>query len=205
MSNISFLSVDLQYDFSREGGAAYVSGKSVTFVREILLPHFERTGLKTSEIISDYRQPRPGDPRDMCHPGGWGYLSEIPSDLRKGKQWVKCMNSPLWTRKEVGKAGKDPSIPYQDPARFDRWLSGNIGGPSESEFVALFGLALDACVLCTAQELTFRGYDVRIIREATDTRTGSVAEKDRMLSNPPITYWADPIGWKEIINALDGD
>jgi nicotinamidase-related amidase len=77
MIKTAFISVDLQYDFTRKGGSFHNSGRSPTFVREVLIPHFVRKEIGTAEIISDYRQPRPGDPRNMCHPGSWGYSSEI--------------------------------------------------------------------------------------------------------------------------------
>jgi len=198
----SFLGVDLQYDFSREGGESYAPRKSVVFVREVLFPYFRNHDILTAEIMSDYRQPRPGDSRDLCRPSEWGYESEVPDEIRKGAPWIKSMNSPLWIRENGGNPDKKPGLPYQDPKGFDRWLSLNVGDPDKVDSVILYGLTLDCCILCTAQELTFRGYDVLVLYEATDTRSGSRKEKDQQLGDPPLIFWLKPVHWKELIASI---
>ncbi|MGA1821215.1 MAG: hypothetical protein ACMUIG_01655 [Thermoplasmatota archaeon] len=202
MVKYSFLGVDLQYDFSREGGEFYAPRKSVVFAREVLLPYLRKHGLKTAEIVSDYRQPRPGDARNICRPSEWGYESEVPDDARIGDPWVKCMPSPIWIRENGGNPDAKPGIPYQDPAAFTGWLNRNVGGPKDIDSVILYGLTLDCCVLCTGQELAFRGYDVKVLYEGTDTRSGSREEKDHQLSNPPIIFWMKPIHWKELVASI---
>jgi nicotinamidase-related amidase len=107
------------------------------------------------------------------------------------------MNSPVWVRKGIGNAMEGPGQPYQDPAGFDEWLRATVG--TDASTVVLAGLSLDACILCTAQELTFRGYDVRVLKEATDTRSGRQEEKERMISSPPVSFWSRPMEMKELM------
>jgi len=197
---IKIISVDLQKDFSSEGGICYRPRPSVIFVNNTLVPFLRAHKIRIAEIISDYRQPRPGDKGDCCRPGEWGYESEIPEDVKLKDSWVKCMNSPVWTRKNIGLAGRRPGLPSQDTDAFGRWLRANIGRPEDVDEVVLIGLTVDCCVLCTAQELSWRGYAVRILEEAVDAYSGNQQEKRRILSNPPLTNWAKPISW----NALRG-
>jgi nicotinamidase-related amidase len=49
--------------------------------------------------------------------------------------------------------------------------------------VVLIGLTLDCCVLCTAQEFLFRGYDVRVLKEGVDTYGGTAEEKEILLGS----------------------
>ena len=196
------MSVDLQKEFTRVGGEEYAKRSSTVFVREVLLPYLKKRDIRTAEIISDYRQPRPGDTRDICKPGQWGFESEISDSVRKGKSWIKCMNSPIWIRKGGGDPESKPGLPYQDPGAFNNWLDGNVGSPDSVDMIVLYGLTLGSCVLCTAQELTFRGYKVAVIYEATDTRSGLEEDKKRMISSPPLTYWTGTIHWKELMGIL---
>ena len=115
-----------------------------------------------AEIVSDYRQPRPGDPRDCCRPGEWGYDSVIPRDVVSEKVWVKTMNSPVWTRDNAGIKDAEPGLPRPDMDAFKSWLEDTIGQPGP---VILVGLTLDRCILSTAQELTYLGYQVKVIEE----------------------------------------
>jgi len=62
--------------------------------------------------------------------------------------------------------------------------------------VVLIGLTSDSCVLCTAQELSWRGYNVKILEEAVDNYSGNLKEKKQILSSPPLTNWAKSISWK---------
>lgn len=195
--NTVVLFIDLQYDFTREGGACYAPRSSPAFVRDILLPFMENEGAYYARIISDYRQPRPGDPRDCCKPGEWGSTSEVPEGSHCLGTWTKCMNSPLWTREGIGDPEAVPGVPRQDPKAFDEWLAGSIGPPPRT--VVLAGLTLDACVLCIAQELTFRGYDVSTLYEGTDTRSGDPEEKDRLIRTPPFSFWSGSIDLNEFM------
>ena len=198
MTGLELVSVDMQYDFTRSGGNAYEERPSVEFILLEVIPYLRQYGIRGHEIISDYRQPRPGDPREICIPGTWGYTSEIPDDVKTSDVWIKCLNSPSWTRKKAGIPGLCAELPRAEPAAFSRWLEGKVGPPGERDIV-LFGLTLDCCVLCTAQDLRFRGYDVFVLIEGTDTRSGDKGEKEYLLKNPPLVYLAKPIAWKELV------
>lgn len=195
----NFISIDLQRDFTDSDGKAYLPRPSVDFVKNTLIPYFERDNLKTAEIISDYRQPRPGDSGNCCWPGTKGYQSIIPDSIRMFPQWIKCMNSPIWVRDNIGEQNKQPGIPYQDGDLFQKWLDKSIG-PMNSEIeVILFGLTSDCCVLSTAQELDWRGYKVLILKEAVDNYSGDQDEKELVLNNPPLTNWAQIVSWNDIV------
>ena len=189
------ISIDFQKDFTAEGGICYRSRPSVDFVKNTLVPYLETKKIKIAEIISDYRQPRPGDRGDCCRPGEWGYESEIPESAKEKDIWLKCMNSPIWVRDNIGEPTKQPGLPYQDPTKFSEWIEKVIGKPEDTE-VVLVGLTLDCCVLCTAQEFNFRGYKVKILKEAVDAYSGEQSEKEA-LCKTPVENWADVIDWKE--------
>jgi len=189
---MKIISVDLQREFTTPKGACYVPGKAVEFILETLIPHLRDRGIKLAEIISDYRQPRPGDRRDCLYPGTEMYLSEIPEDVKDRPVWVKCMNSPVWVRENIGVAGAPPGPPYPNPEAFDHWLEMVVG----ERDVLLIGLSLDRCVLATAQELTYRGYKVFILPEGTDPSSGDPREKEYLLTHPPIIHWATPLKWE---------
>ena len=110
---------------------------------------------------------------------------------------MKSMNSPIWTRENIGDPDLPPGEPYPDPSAFEAWLKSNAGEPGDVTMI-LFGLTLDCCVLCTAQELSFRGYEVYVLEEGTDTRSGDLDQKEYLLSNPPLTFWAKGIGWDDL-------
>lgn len=197
MKKTVITSVDLQKDFSAEGGICYRPRPSVEFIKNTLVPFLREKNQKIAEIISDYRKPRPGDRGDCCHPGEWGYESEIPEDVKNPKVWVKCMNSPLWVRENIGNTNENPGLPYQDPLKFSGWLNDVVGVPQDTE-VILIGLTADCCVFCTAQELHWRGYEVKILQEGTDTYSGDQQEKEHLLNNPPLTNWTEVIRWDEL-------
>lgn len=199
MKNSSFICVDLQNDFASEGGTEYKPRASIGFIKETLIPYFKLNNIKTAEIISDYRQPRPGDRGDCCHPGEWGYESIISQEIKKDPVWVKSMNSPIWTRDNIGNPNEIPGIPYQDGDAFQSWLDTTVGRMNEGVEVYVFGLTADCCVLSTAQELNWRGYKVFIIKEATDTYSGNYREKVVVLGNPPLLNWAEVIDWEEVL------
>jgi nicotinamidase-related amidase len=91
--------------------------------------------------------------------------------------WIKSMNSPVWIRENRGNALAQPGLPYPDPLAFSGWLQRVIGSPQEVEQLILIGLTLDCCVLCKAQELSFRAYSVKFLIEGVDTFSGSLQEK----------------------------
>lgn len=198
MPNIKIISVDLQKEFSAEGGKHYRPHSSVAFIKETLIPFLRSKNIKIAEIISDYRQPRPGDLDDSTRPGEWGYESEIPDDVKQNTIWIKCMNSPIWTRENIGDPAKKPGLPYQDTQAFTAWLNKVIGRPDEVDMVVLIGLTADCCVFCTAQELRFRGYTVRMLEEGVDVLSGDPDEKKMILSNRPFLNWAKLITWDEV-------
>jgi nicotinamidase-related amidase len=74
-----------------------------------------------------------------------------------------------------------------------------VGSANETEAVVLIGLTLDCCVLCTAQELSFRGYKVKFLVEAVDTYCGSQEEKQAILK-VPLANWGQPISWEQLRN-----
>src|SRR3989344_5141693 len=117
MSRLELLSIDLQQDFTTEGGKHYTPKASVGFLKETLFPFLKVKNIQISEIISDYRQPRPGDSDVSCVPGTWGYESIVPKELVKS-QWIKCMNSPIWIRENIGDPNKTAGLPYQDTKVF---------------------------------------------------------------------------------------
>ena len=198
MGKIIIISVDFQKDFTSKDGVCYKSRQSVQFVKETLVPFLRKHNIKIAEIISDYRQPRPGDKGDCCHPGEEGYESEIPEDVKLKNVWIKCMNSPVWTRKNIGLINKQPGLPYQDTNAFNKWLETVIGKPEDLEEVIIIGLTIDCCVLCTAQELDWHGYNVKILEEAVDSYSGNPKEKKQILNNTPLTNWAETISWKTL-------
>lgn len=188
----SFILVDLQNDFASPGGKFYSPKPSVQFLRETVFPYFEKHDIKVNGIISDYRQPRPGDRGDCCHPGTWGYASLLPDNLRKSL-WVKCMNSPVWVREGIGDANADPGLPFPDPKKFGKWLDKNVGAPDKVTPV-LMGLTIDCCVLSALQELSWRGYYPQVIKEAVDHASGKLGDRKAVLKSP-IPNWAKVVEW----------
>jgi nicotinamidase-related amidase len=197
--NIKIISVDFQRDFTSKGGHWFKPRPSVKFVKNILIPFLTRNKIKITEIISDYRQPRPGDPGRGCYPGKSGFISEIPDNINLKNIWIKCMNSPIWTRKNIGNPNKKPGLPYQNPRAFTKWLYSVIGKPKKIDMVVIIGLTLDCCVSFAAQELTWRGYNVKILKEAVDTFIYSgKKEKEIILNTIKANHWAEIISWKEL-------
>jgi hypothetical protein len=181
--------VDLQYDFTRPEGKHFKPSRTcLTYIRDQLLPALIRQDIKIGEIISDYRQPRPGDLDDSCNPGTWGYTSEIPETL-VSTRWVKCMNSPFFIRDNIGVADKPPGLPRAFPEFFYDWLASFV---HKDDTVVLFGLTLDCCVLCTAQAMRFMGYDVWILLDATDTYDGGEKSR-RQTMDLVVRNWAKPL------------
>lgn len=197
---MKFISIDFQNDFISEDWLQFKPRQSVKFVKQTLIPFLRKHNVKIAEIISDYRQPKPRSKRNTCCPGESGFESGIPEDIKFKKSRIKCMNSPIWVRKNIGLANKKPGIPYQDTKAFNKRLEKTIGKPEEVGEIILFGLTVDCCVLCTAQELSWRGYDVKIIEEGVDTYSGDPQEKQQILNNYPLMNWAKPISWATLKN-----
>ena len=187
----------MQKDFSAKGGKHYRNHPNVAFIKESLVPYCEKNGLKIAEIISDYRQPRLGDKDDSCNPGTIGYESEIPEKIKLHPIWVKCMNSPIWTRTGIGNPNSKPGLPYEDTKAFSEWIYNIIGVPEETD-VVLIGLTIDCCVLCTAQELSMRGYNVFILNEGVDPYSGNQDEKQQILNSSILKNWTTIIDWKNL-------
>lgn len=202
MSKTKIIFSDFQNEFTQPEGKAYKPRPSVGFVKDTLIPFLREKNIRGAEIIADYRQPRPGVKGPWCHPGEWGYESEIPDDVKISPSWVKCMNSPIWVHENRGVPDSEPGTPYEDPDAFGAWLQDVIGKPEDSEGVVLTGLTLDWCLLCTSTELTFRGYKVQILKEATDTHLGDLQVKELICANPPLTNFAKIINWDEFQSNL---
>lgn len=183
-----FLSVDMQNDFCSVGGFCYNKRASVKFVINEILPELDSHGIKVSEIISDYRQPRCLDDFELCVPGTWGYASVIDDHYKYGSSWVKAHNSPVWIREQ--------NRIVQRCNKFDEWLIQQKISPVNSVFI--FGLTLDCCILCVAQELYFRGIQPYIIIEGTDVYSGDLSEKARFLEMDFWKNWAKTINWIEL-------
>ncbi len=202
MDKIKIISVDFQNDFTSKGGDSYKPRQSVDFVKNILVPYLREKNIKIAEIVSDYRAPRIGKGKGSCWPGTWGYESQIPEDVKHKDIWIKCMNSPVWTRKNAGVPNVTPGTQYQDPDNFNKWLDRVVGKHDELDYVVLIGLTADCCVLCTAQELNWRGYKVKILEQGVDTALGTLEERKQILYNPPLRKWAEPISWETLKDKL---
>ena len=119
----------------------------------------------------------------------------VPKELVKAR-WIKCMNSPIWIRKNISNQKLKPGLPYQDPVKFGKWLEKNIGNPKKVTPI-LFGLTLDCCVLSTLQELNWRDYYPKVLYEAVDHYLATQKLKDEVIESS-ITNWADIIYWKDL-------
>lgn len=187
----------MQKDFAAKGGKHFHEHPNVEFVSATLIPFMRDHNLKLAEIVSDYRQPRPGDRDSSCLPATSGYESVIPDDVKLQPVWIKCMNSPIWTRENAGDPSKNPGYPYEDTKRLGEWLDKAVGKPGEVD-VALIGLTIDCCVLCAAQELSMRGYKVFVLKEGVDPYSGNQEDKEFILSGPILRNWAKVVTWTEL-------
>ena len=195
-----FIAIDLQNDFTTEGGGHYKHRPAVAFLKEHIFPYFKEHNVKVNEIISDYRAPRPGDKDKSCVPGTYGYESIVPREIVKS-QWIKCMNSPLWTRDNAGVASGKPGLPRQDVTGFTKWLEESVGNRDEVTPV-LFGLTADCCVMSTAQELNWRGYYPLVIKEGVEHYSGNPSDTESVLKSP-FSNWAKVITWDELKGKLE--
>ena len=98
MSRVVVMRVDLQSDFTQAWGKEFKPRPCVNFIRKTVFDFLGKKDIEVAEVVSDYRQPRPGGCGDCCHPGTPGFKSELPyTHLRYVEpSWVKCMNSPIW-------------------------------------------------------------------------------------------------------------
>lgn len=197
-NNIQYISVDLQHDFASKGGKYYCSSRPVIFLKEAVFPYLRENNVYICEILSDYRHPRPMNRKESCVPGTWGFESIVPDDIIKAR-WIKSMNSPIWIRDNIGNPNKAPSLPYQDTKLFNKWLDRNIGKPQDTTII-LFGLTIDCCVLCVAQELSWRGYDVMVLKEGVGYSSANEKAKEVVLKSV-IGNWAKVVTWSDVIEA----
>jgi nicotinamidase-related amidase len=194
---MKILAVDLQHEFTTEGGALYQPRPCVPFLQETFLPVAEKRGAKIAEIISDYRATPPAAGASACVPGQWGYQSIIPAALKQQPVWVKAETSPSWIRSGGGQADAVPGLPYPAPQRFGEWLAAMLGPPTQTEPILVIGLMLEICVLCTLQELHWRGYQAKVLLEGVDTFTGD-AEQKRQLCATLFPFWGQVLEWQEL-------
>ncbi len=190
-----FVAVDVQNEFASEGGKFYSYKPSVKFLEQVFFPFLKGKDIRINEIVSDYRQPRPGDSGDGCYPGTWGYESLIPLETKKAV-WVKAMNSPIWIRENGGEGDKQPGIPFPDSNLFGKWIEENIGKREEVRPV-IFGLTIDCCVLCTVQEFKWRGFKPIVIIETVDHASGSLEDRDVILEKSALSWWAEVISFED--------
>lgn len=195
------ISVDFQRDFVSEGGQHLQNQPCIPFIKKVFVPFVRQHGYRIAEIISDYRLTPPQTGESVCVPGEWGYESEIPSDIKGSPVWVKAETNPSWIRSGGGSPASEPRKPYPDPTAFSEWLSATIGPPDEDNPVLLIGLALEICVLCTMQELKFRGYSVRILFEGVDTYSGELQQKQHFLETL-FPYWGQTVRWEDFQQQL---
>lgn len=204
------ISIDYQNDFCTKNGKWYKDRPCQHFIEKELIPFLREHDIKIAEIISDYRLPRPNETVGYCTPGTFGYQSAIPKDVKFDNVWIKCMNSPEWIRNNIGNPNETPGNPHQDPDSFTQWLEKTIGKPDSSNEIVLMGLTLDCCVLCTAQQLYYRGYNVKILKEACDVYDPESAKKNikndidykEFLFCTTHGMWSKPITWKELSQQL---
>ena len=195
---LKILSVDLQNEFSAEGGALYRHRPAVTFLQEIFLPFVRERGYTVAEIISDYRPTPPATGAASCVPGQWGYQSIIPADVKHPWVWVKAEPSPVWIRAGGGQAERPPGAPYTDPQAFGEWLMATLGPPTQEDEIVLVGLMLEICVISTLQELYFRGYRAKVLFEGVDTYAGSLEQK-QVLFATLFPFWGQATYWQDLI------
>lgn len=206
MSNkkFEFIVVDFQKDFTTVDGLCYINGESIDFVKNDLKEFFQTNKIKVHEIKSDYSLPRLNRTEASCVPNTDGFLSDLSEDVRYSDPWIKCMHNPLWIRKNIGKANRKQGKPYQDSKKFNKWLINHIGLPEDNKEIVLFGLSMEVCILSVAQELYFRGYNVKVLYEATDPMNIRMEYKDFIAENSSLTLYANVIFFEEVKTLILG-
>lgn len=198
---ISILAVDLQNEFTTEGGVHYRPRPCVPFIRDTFLPFVRARGYPVAEIVSDYRATAPETGASNCVPGKWSYQSIIPADLTQERVWVKAEPSPAWIRTGGGQAAQPAGAPYPDPTAFSAWVGTTFGPPHPEQEIILIGLVLEICVLSTVQELAYRGYRAKVLFEGVDTYTGD-SEQKRLLFATLFPFWGAGIDWQTLQGAF---
>lgn len=196
--NFDFICIDFQNDFASPGGINFNKGKSVSFIKEKMFPFLKDRNIQVSEILSDYRIPRGKSNNESCIPGSWGFQSLLPSALKKGTSWIKCMHNPLWIRKNIGVPNVSLGKEYQSPRKFNKWLKDNV--PNKN--VILFGETADCCMLQVASELYFRGYNVYFIYEACDPMNERLDKKDDVLYHSSVSIYSKTIRFEELLELI---
>jgi len=196
LNKYAFIAVDIQNEFASKGGRYYTPKKSVKFLKNILFPFLKSNRICIGEIVSDYRNPRPGNREECCLPGKWGYRSLIPVQLKKNPVWVKCMHSPVWIRKDFGSSKKRAGMPIPNSKKFTNWLE-KIIGRHQNTVPVVIGLTIDCCVLATVQELSWRGYKPIILKEGVDSDSGKINDRNKILKLV-IKNWAKTVSWQEL-------
>lgn len=199
---IKFISVDFQKEFSSKQGKYFEQRECIDFVKHIFTPHLKSNQVKIAEIVSDYRFPHPHHSEEACIPSTLGFESDIPIAIKYSNIWVKGMHSPIWIRNNGGIPDVLPGVPQPKPELFSEWLISLLGPAHPDLEVVLIGLTLDCCILCTAQELAFRGYRVKFLVEGVDTYSGNLNEKFQLL-NTLLPFWGEPITWHELLTAYE--
>lgn len=191
------ISVDFQKEFSAAGGRCYIPRPCISFIKNVFIPFARDRDFKIAEIISDYRLPRQGGGFNACVPGTQGYESEIPTDVKYEKVWIKAFASPEWVREHGGDPSREPGLPYPDPHAFSEWLTRTIGLPTDDSEVILIGLTIDCCVLSVLEALRYRGYQTGVLTEGVDTYSGDAEEKD-FLMEKVVPYWGKAVSWEQL-------
>ena len=200
IQKLYFLCVDYQFDFASPEGKASVIGDSPLFIANTLIPFLELHEIKVSEIVSDYRLPRGKSCSETCVPGTLGFQSLLPDHIRVGKQHIKCMHNPLWTRENIGVADQPIGKEYQSPELFNRWVSHHF--PEKTIPIVLFGETMECCLLNVAQELYFRGYDLFVLYEATDPMAARQIYKDDIIHHSSLSLYTKCITFKDLCSML---
>ena len=200
---IELVCVDFQNEFTDPKGRYYVQGTSVEFIKSTLIPYLKVKSILISEIISDYRQPRHSKSDSYCIPGEFGYLSNIPNEVKKPNSWIKSMHNPTWIRSNNHNESKNPHFPHPDPQAFTQWLNDHVGIATKDLRVVIFGETLDVCVYALAQELYHRGYNVYILYEATDPMFERHLYKHDIAYHSGLSVYATIIHFDDLKHMID--
>lgn len=64
----------------------------------------------------------------------------------------------------------------------------------------VFGLTIDCCVLCVAQELFWHGYEPVVLREGVDAPSGWPEDRDVILATT-VQNWAKALEWRDLLRS----
>lgn len=197
VASVQLLSVDLQHEFASPGGRLFPPRDCVAFLTDVVFPAARLRRWPVHEIVADYRDPTKPPSGWHCPPGEWAGTSLVPPDLVAGESWVKAAPSPAWTRAGAGDPPAEPGPVRPDPHGFTEWLGRAVGPPGAAGAVVVVGLMLEVCVLATLQELTFRGYQPKVLLEGVDTYSGDLAEK-QALAEVLFPFWGATLRWEDL-------